>query len=77
MKLVLSQFNLLKPIDNYHYYYLPADLTVSNSVFLIYVLSIILTVNRIISFNIVTKSIFVMVKCGVLFEVRTEFSNNI
>jgi hypothetical protein len=30
----------------------------------------------IISLNIVNQSIFVMVKCGVLFEVRTEILNN-
>jgi hypothetical protein len=37
----------------------------------------ILSVNRIISLNSVNKLICVMVKCGVLFEVRTEFLNNI
>jgi hypothetical protein len=31
----------------------------------------------IISLNSVTQLVFVMVKCGVLFEVRTEFLNNI
>jgi hypothetical protein len=31
----------------------------------------------IISLNNVNQLIFVMVKCGVLFEVRTEFLNNI
>jgi hypothetical protein len=31
--------------------------------------------NAIISLNSVKKLIFVMVKCGVLFEVRTEFLN--
>jgi hypothetical protein len=36
----------------------------------------ILTVNSvIISWNNVNKLIFVMVKCGVLFAVRTEFLN--
>jgi hypothetical protein len=29
------------------------------------------------SLNIVNQLIFVRVKCGVLFEVRTEFLNNI
>jgi hypothetical protein len=29
----------------------------------------------IISLNTVTKLIFVMMKCGVLFEVRTEYLN--
>jgi len=31
----------------------------------------------IISLNSVNQLIFVMVKCGVLFEVRTEFLNSI
>jgi hypothetical protein len=35
----------------------------------------ILSVNGIISLNSVNQLIFVMVKCGVLFEVRTEFLN--
>jgi hypothetical protein len=30
----------------------------------------------IISLNNINQLIFVMVKCGVLFEVRTEFLNN-
>jgi hypothetical protein len=30
---------------------------------------------KIISLNSINQLIFVMVKCGVLFEVRTEFSN--
>jgi hypothetical protein len=34
-----------------------------------------LTVTAIISLNSVNQLIFVMVKCGVLFEVRTEFLN--
>jgi hypothetical protein len=29
------------------------------------------------SLNSVNQMVFVMVKCGVLFEVRTEFVNNI
>jgi hypothetical protein len=33
--------------------------------------------NLIIFLNSVNQLIFVMVKCGVLFEVRTEFLNNI
>jgi hypothetical protein len=37
--------------------------------------SLLLTV--IISLNSVNQLIFLMVKCGVLFEVRTEFLNNI
>jgi hypothetical protein len=32
---------------------------------------------EIISLNSINQLIFVMVKCGVLFEVRTEFLNNI
>jgi hypothetical protein len=35
----------------------------------------ILTVNRDYCLNSVTKLIFVMVKCGVLFEVQTEVLN--
>jgi hypothetical protein len=31
----------------------------------------------IISLNNINQMIFVMMKCGVLFEVRTEFLNNI
>jgi hypothetical protein len=31
----------------------------------------------IISFNSINHLVFVMVSCGVLFEVRTEFLNNI
>jgi hypothetical protein len=32
---------------------------------------------RVLNLNSVNQLIFVMVKCGVLFEVRTEFLNNI
>jgi hypothetical protein len=35
----------------------------------------VLTVTAIISLNNVNQLIFVMVKCGVLFEVRTGFLN--
>jgi hypothetical protein len=38
-------------------------------------LCVVLTVNRSISLNNISQPIFVMVKCGVLFEVRTEFLN--
>jgi lipopolysaccharide export LptBFGC system permease protein LptF len=37
----------------------------------------ILSVIMIIYLNNVNRLIFVMVKCGVLFEVRTEYLNNI
>jgi hypothetical protein len=37
----------------------------------------ILTETAIIYLNSVNQLIFVMVKCGVLFEVRIEFLNNI
>jgi hypothetical protein len=37
----------------------------------------IYTVDLIISLNSINQLIVVMVKCGVLFEVRTEFLNNI
>jgi hypothetical protein len=33
--------------------------------------------SRLLNLNTVNQLIFVMVKCGVLFEVRTEFLNNI
>jgi hypothetical protein len=36
-----------------------------------------LLLTEIISLNNINQLIFVMVKCGVLFEVRTEFLNNI
>jgi hypothetical protein len=35
------------------------------------------TKDRYLNLNSVNQLIFVMVKCGVLFEVRTEFLNNI
>jgi hypothetical protein len=34
-------------------------------------------IERILKLNSVNQLIFVMVKCGVLFQVRTEFLNNI
>jgi hypothetical protein len=37
----------------------------------------VLTVNSDYLLNSINQLIFVMVKCGVLFEVRTEFLNNI
>jgi hypothetical protein len=37
----------------------------------------VLTVSSDISLNIINQLIFVMVKFGVLFEVRTELLNNI
>jgi hypothetical protein len=36
-----------------------------------------LSLTAIVSLNGINQLIFVMVKCGVLFEVRTEFLNNI
>jgi hypothetical protein len=50
---------------------------ISNSALCIYGLYMILSVKGIIYLNSVNKLTFVMVKCGVLFEVRTEFLNNI
>jgi hypothetical protein len=41
----------------------------------IYGFCIIVSVKRVISLNNINQLIFVMVKCGVLFEVRTEFLN--
>jgi hypothetical protein len=46
-----------------------------NAAFYIYVFHMILGVNTIISLNNINQLIFVMVKCGVLFEVRTDFLN--
>jgi hypothetical protein len=43
----------------------------------IYVFRMILRVNIDYFLNNINQLIFVMVKCGVLFEVRTEFLNNI
>jgi hypothetical protein len=43
----------------------------SVAVFCVYAVCMVLTVNS------VNQLIFVMVKCGVLFEVRTGFLNNI
>jgi hypothetical protein len=48
-------------------------LTISMSAFLIYGLSNIVSVNRIISLNNVNQLIFVLVKCCVLFHERAEF----
>jgi hypothetical protein len=45
-------------------FYVPAILTVCNSL-----------KTGIISLNRINQLIYVMVKCGVLFEVRTEFLN--
>jgi hypothetical protein len=37
----------------------------------------VLTVTAIITLNVINQSIFVIVKCCVLFEVGTEFLNDI
>jgi hypothetical protein len=50
-------------------YNVPANLVVCNALFCIYAFCIVLTVNSI------NQLIFVTVKCGVLFEVRTGFLN--
>jgi len=52
----------------------PFALTICVAVFCIYGFCMILTVN---SDHFLKHLIFVMVKCRVLFEVRTEFLNNI
>jgi hypothetical protein len=65
--------NTLKTNGKNMYY----TLTISATAFCIYGPFITLTVTAIISLNSVKQLIFVMVKCGVLFEVRTEFLNNI
>jgi hypothetical protein len=43
----------------------------------VFMFCMVLTVNGDFSLNSINQLIFVMVKCGVLFEVRTEFLNNI
>jgi hypothetical protein len=45
------------------------------SVYCVSWVCMILTVTAFISLNSINQLIFVMVKCGVLFEVRTEFLN--
>jgi hypothetical protein len=47
----------------------------SNSAFCIFGICTILNIKKIISLNNVNQLIFVMVKCCVLFEVRTEYLN--
>jgi hypothetical protein len=48
-------------------------LTICNALFCIYGFRIVLTVNSSYFLHCVNYLIFVMVKCGVLFEVRNEF----
>jgi hypothetical protein len=57
--------------------FIPPAFTISNPtfVFIDFVRFLVLTV--IISLNSVNQLTFVMVKCVVLFEVRTEILNNI
>jgi hypothetical protein len=55
--------------------YVPAPLAASGLAFCVYGFCMILSVIMIIYLNSVTQLIFVMVKCGVLFEVRIEFLN--
>jgi hypothetical protein len=55
----------------------PTYLTTTNPAVCIYGSYMILTVNNDYFLNLINELIFVMVKCGVLFEVRTEFLNNI
>jgi hypothetical protein len=59
--------NTLKPNGNYIYHFLCGN----QSVFCIYGFRMNLDLNSI------NQVIFVMLKCGVLFEVRTEFLNSI
>jgi hypothetical protein len=49
----------------------------SNSAFCIFGICTILNIKKIISLDNVKKLIFVTVKCGVLFEVRTEYLNTV
>jgi hypothetical protein len=70
----VDYFNPLRPSGNYvnHLLWQPVML---HFVFIGFAWFSLLT--AIISFKSVKKLIDVMVKCGVLFEVRTEFLNNI
>jgi hypothetical protein len=65
----LLRLNALKPSNNYA----SANLIIFVCGFCMFLFS----KQRIISLNTVNQLILVMVKCGVLFEVRTEFLNNI
>jgi D-alanyl-lipoteichoic acid acyltransferase DltB (MBOAT superfamily) len=65
-------FNSLKTSGNYMYHLLYQSVTL-HFVFMGFVWFSLQT--AIISLNNVNQLIFVMVKCGVLFEVRTEFLN--
>jgi ABC-type enterochelin transport system permease subunit len=67
--LLCREYHLAVPIGT--------PLTVSNAAFCIYWFCMILTVISDYFRNNINQLTFVMVKCGVLFEVRTEFLNNI
>jgi hypothetical protein len=64
----MFMFKTLKPNGNYMYQLLKSAFCTS----VLYDSQSIIN-----SLNSVTQLIFVMVKCGVLFEVRTGFLNNI
>jgi hypothetical protein len=64
-------FNLLNESGNYT----SSDLAIINTAFCIYDFRTIRNVSRDILFNSVNILIFLMVMCGVLFEVRTEILN--
>jgi hypothetical protein len=71
---IAPYFNPLKPSGNYMYQ-LSFQLVTQCFVFMDFVwLSLYIAI---ISLNSINQLIFAMVKCGVLFEVRTEFLNNI
>jgi hypothetical protein len=61
---------VVRPVAR-HYTDWATQFIISNAVFCIYGFCITLTPNSDISLNSVNQLIFVMVKCGVLFEVRT------
>jgi hypothetical protein len=65
--------NPLKPIGNYMYRLIQQSVTL-HFVLMYFVSFSVWTAS---SLNSINQLIFVMVKCGVLFEVRTEFLNNI
>jgi hypothetical protein len=65
----INRFNPLKPSGTL---YEPPALTIGISAFCIYGFRMILSVNRDYYLNSINQLIFVMVKCGIFFAVRTE-----
>jgi hypothetical protein len=72
--LALDMFNPLKPSGNDIYHRLLQSITLHFEFTNLVRFSLL---TAIIFLNSVNQLIFVMVKCGVLFEVRTDFLNDI